>query len=227
MNAEVHSANSGKIYCRTFSFILCVEGALHLSVGLLQIRVWGCSCATGFPEPALSGMTLHTFCYTKQPYQEMSHMKGNTSTAKKQPTETAVTTFPKNLYTVFGCRNLRFLLDFFMATGLTPNSFGKLTDNPRSTVQALRDQLKKDDMKVSAPAQWRRGSGRTTWRSPIYSGSKESILWISYSSSRRKRDKGCGSAVASRPHSTGPVAAFQQMPFRNFHICQTASRNPD
>lgn len=79
-------------------------------------------------------------------------MKGNASTAKKQPPETAVTAFPKNLYTMFGCRNLRFLLDFFMATGLTPNSFGKLTDNPKSTAQTVKDQLKKDDMKVSRAA---------------------------------------------------------------------------
>lgn len=54
-----------------------------------------------------------------------------------------------NLYAAYGCWHLRFLLDFFTATGLTPYSYSKLTDNPTSTAQALRTQLKRDDMKVS------------------------------------------------------------------------------
>ena len=54
-----------------------------------------------------------------------------------------------NLYATYGCWHLRFLLDFFTATGLTPYSYSKLTDNPTSTAQALRMQLKKDDMKLS------------------------------------------------------------------------------
>lgn len=58
-----------------------------------------------------------------------------------------------NLYATYGCWHLRFLLDFFTATGLTPYSFSQRTDNPRSTAQALRMQLKKDDMKLSRAKQ--------------------------------------------------------------------------
>lgn len=58
-----------------------------------------------------------------------------------------------NLYATYGCWHLRFLLDFFTATGLTPYSFSQLTDNPRSAAQALRMQLKKDDMKLSRAKQ--------------------------------------------------------------------------
>lgn len=49
----------------------------------------------------------------------------------------------------YGCRNLKFLLDLFDATGLTPHTFAQLTANPASTATALRLQLNKDDMKVS------------------------------------------------------------------------------
>lgn len=49
----------------------------------------------------------------------------------------------------YGCRNLKFLLDLFDATGLTPHTFAQLTPNPASTATALRLQLNKDDMKVS------------------------------------------------------------------------------
>lgn len=56
---------------------------------------------------------------------------------------------PRSLYVKYPCQNLRFLLDFFTATGLTPYSFGQKTDNPLSSAQALRVQLNKDDMKIS------------------------------------------------------------------------------
>ncbi len=49
----------------------------------------------------------------------------------------------------YGCKNLKFLLDLFNATGLTPHSFAQMTSNPVSTATALRLQLNKDDMKVS------------------------------------------------------------------------------
>ena len=58
----------------------------------------------------------------------------------------------ENLYD-YGCRNLRFLLDIFRATGFTPQTFGLLTDNPHSTSTALRLQLNKDDMKISRAKQ--------------------------------------------------------------------------
>ena len=58
-----------------------------------------------------------------------------------------------NLYAKYRCRNLRFLLDVFVATGHTPHTFSQITDNPRSTAAALRTQLNKDDMKVSRAKQ--------------------------------------------------------------------------
>ena len=54
-----------------------------------------------------------------------------------------------NLYAKYRCRYLRFLLDVFVATGHTPHTFSKMTDNPPSTASALRTQLNKDDMKAS------------------------------------------------------------------------------
>ena len=62
--------------------------------------------------------------------------------------KTAQKTNP-SLYDTYNCRHLRFLLDLFTALNLTPYSFGQMTDNPLSTAQALRAQLKKDDMKIS------------------------------------------------------------------------------
>lgn len=49
------------------------------------------------------------------------------------------------------CTNLRFLVDFFGAAGLTPASFSRLTANPNSTASALRRQLSPDvdDMQLS------------------------------------------------------------------------------
>ena len=58
-----------------------------------------------------------------------------------------------NLYAKYHSRNLRFVLDILNATGYTPNTFGLLTDNPRSTASTLRMQLNKDDMKVSRAMQ--------------------------------------------------------------------------
>lgn len=54
-----------------------------------------------------------------------------------------------NLYAKYRCKNLRFLLDVFVAIGHTPHTFSQMTDNPRSTASALRTQLNKDDMKAS------------------------------------------------------------------------------
>lgn len=55
-----------------------------------------------------------------------------------------------DLYTFYpDCIHLRFLLDIFEALGVTPQDYGKLTDNPASTGQSLRQQLHHDDMKVS------------------------------------------------------------------------------
>ena len=58
-----------------------------------------------------------------------------------------------DLYEVYGCKNLRFMLDIFTALNLTPYSFGQMTDNTLSSAQALRAQLKKDDMKISRAKQ--------------------------------------------------------------------------
>lgn len=55
----------------------------------------------------------------------------------------------ENLYTTYKkCKNLRFLLDIFSATGHTPQTFGRLTDKPNSTSTSLRRQLHQDDMRV-------------------------------------------------------------------------------
>ena len=50
--------------------------------------------------------------------------------------------------TINKCKNLRFLLDIFSATGHTPQTFGRLTHNPNSTSTSLRRQLHQDDMRV-------------------------------------------------------------------------------
>ena len=62
--------------------------------------------------------------------------------------------YSQNLYTYYDCKHLRFVLDALTATGLSPQSYGKLTDNPPSTSQALRVQLKQDDMKLSKAKQF-------------------------------------------------------------------------
>lgn len=66
--------------------------------------------------------------------------------------EKSITTGSKelpSLYQTYNCRHLRFLLDLFTALGITPNSYGNLTDNPRSASQTLRYYLQNDDMKIS------------------------------------------------------------------------------
>ncbi len=59
------------------------------------------------------------------------------------------TTSQSDLFTLYGCYNLRFLLDILAATGHTPKTFGKMTDKPASAAQTLRLQLKNDDMRLS------------------------------------------------------------------------------
>ncbi len=54
-----------------------------------------------------------------------------------------------SLYETYNCRHLRFILDLFTALGITPNSYGNLTANPRSSSQMLRYYLQHDDMKIS------------------------------------------------------------------------------
>lgn len=59
------------------------------------------------------------------------------------------TTSQSDLFNLYGCYNLRFLLDILAATGHTPKTFGKMTDKPASAAQTLRLQLKNDDMRLS------------------------------------------------------------------------------
>ena len=59
------------------------------------------------------------------------------------------TTSQSDLFTLYGCYNLRFLLDILAATRHTPKTFGKMTDKPASAAQTLRLQLKNDDMRLS------------------------------------------------------------------------------
>ena len=68
-------------------------------------------------------------------------------------TETTETLAPRSLrndlYKTYKCQRLKFILDFFSALNLNPNSWSLLTENPVSASTALRLQLNNDDMKVS------------------------------------------------------------------------------
>jgi len=68
---------------------------------------------------------------------------------ESEKTKTARKYAPQTLYTTYGCRNLRFLLDILVATGHTPQSLGRFAENPASFSSSMRQQLNEDDMRIS------------------------------------------------------------------------------
>lgn len=51
-------------------------------------------------------------------------------------------------YAKYPGKNLRFLIEFFNALGMTPQQYANMTDNPNNYGTQLRIYLKEDDMKV-------------------------------------------------------------------------------